>query len=69
MTLASPALTSPRNQVPAQPMAAAPANGRIRIVGRSIADLPADPYPMLIGPPSLQAAQDKASEPASSPAA
>jgi len=45
MTPASRSLTSPRNQVPAQPVAATPAGGRIRSGGCSIADLPADPYP------------------------
>jgi len=68
MTPASRALTSPTNQVPAQPMAAAPAEGRIRTAGRAIADLPADPYPMLTGRQNLRPAQDKATEPAGSPA-
>lgn len=68
MTPASRALTSPRNQVPAQPMAAASAEGRIRPTGGPIADLP-DPYSMLIGLQNLRAVQDEAPEPAGSPAA
>jgi hypothetical protein len=69
MTPASRSLTSPRNQVPAQPKASASAEGRIRTAGRPIADLPADRDPMLIGLQNLRAAQDKALEPAGSPAA
>ncbi len=68
MTPASRSLTSPGNQIPAQPVAAAPAGGRIRSGGGSIADLPVGPYPVLTGPRNLRAAQDKAPEPAGSPA-
>lgn len=69
MTPASRSLTSPENQVPAQPKASASAEGRIRPAGRPIAELPAARDPMLIGPQNLRAAQDEAPEPAGSPAA
>jgi hypothetical protein len=69
MTPASQSLTGPRNQIPAQPKASASADGRLRTVGRPIANLPADRDPMLIGLQNLRAAQDKALEPAGSPAA
>ncbi len=69
MTPASRSLSRPRNQVPARPMAAVPAEGRIRAAGRPIANLPADGDPMLIGLQNLRTAQDKATEPVGSPAA
>jgi hypothetical protein len=69
MTPASRALTRARNQIPAQPVAAAPAGGCIRTAGRVIADLPADRDSMLIAAQNLRAAQDKSPEPSGSPAA
>jgi hypothetical protein len=67
MTPASRALTSARNR--AQPVAAAPAEGRSGTAGRAIADLPADRDSMLIAAQNLRAAQDKSPEPPGSPAA
>lgn len=69
MTLASPSLTGPRNQVPLQPKASASAEGRIRPPVRPIADLPADRDSLLIGLQKPRTAQDKAPEPVGSPAA